>query len=191
MDGFKATVTREGRLLVVRVKGDGRYLWMDMVIDADHTNVMVTSDIETYVKHFYYMDESLFEEYLALRWLCYREWTLRKFVDEGGDEKEFDPEAAIQCLIEMNDEDNCMTCSDIDAIRDACGEYTNADAFMAAVATFANANDIDLPDEWYDCREAGTDYTAWQKRFADICAEVIAPAIEEFLKQEEKYRDVD
>lgn len=34
---------------------------------------------------------------------------------------------------------------------------------------------VDLPDEWWNC--IVKEYTPWQKRFAEICREVIVPEL--------------
>lgn len=45
-----------------------------------------------------------------------------------------------------------------------------------ALNVAADAYGIDLPEEWWNCLEE--DYTPWQMRFAEICKEVIVPAIQ-------------
>ena len=47
----------------------------------------------------------------------------------------------------------------------------------------ADIQRVDLPDEWWDCMVER--YTPWQKRFAEICREVIVPAIRAMVEKED------
>lgn len=62
------------------------------------------------------------------------------------------------------------------------GGYDNHAQFATALCVAAEERDIDLPEEWWSCLVE--DYTPWQKRFAEICREVIAPAIKKMMEDE-------
>ena len=54
------------------------------------------------------------------------------------------------------------------------GFYTKTE-FAAALTTAADNYSVELPDEWWDCLVER--YTPQQLRFAEICREVIVPAL--------------
>ena len=62
----------------------------------------------------------------------------------------------------------------LEEILDEASWYSdNAQAWFAAVGRMAEEQDFELPEEWYCC--GVYDYSVWQKRFAEICAESIVP----------------
>ena len=64
-------------------------------------------------------------------------------------------------------------------LDEASGYSDNAQAWFAAVGRMAEEQDFELPEEWYCC--GIYDYSVWQKRFAEICAESIVPELEKLL----------
>ena len=64
---------------------------------------------------------------------------------------------------------------DLDDAIDVAYAYDNARSWSAALCVAADERNVELPEEWWCCMRE--DYTAWQKRFAEICREVIVPAI--------------
>ena len=64
---------------------------------------------------------------------------------------------------------------DLDDAIDVAYAYDNARSWCAALCIAADERNVELPEEWWCC--ICEDYTAWQKRFAEICREVIVPAI--------------
>ena len=64
---------------------------------------------------------------------------------------------------------------EFDHVLDAASGYDNAEQFAAVLYNLADERDVELPEEWW--AYLAEDYTPWQKRFAEICREVIVPAI--------------
>ena len=72
---------------------------------------------------------------------------------------------------------------EVERVLEAAGGYDDRREFAAALNVAAVMRSFDLPDEWWNCLVER--YTPWQKRFAEICREVIVPAIREMEAMEE------
>ena len=62
--------------------------------------------------------------------------------------------------------------------------YDNHYQFSAALCVEAEERGVELPDEWWGC--IVEDYTPWQKRFAEICREVIVPELKRMMEDNDK-----
>ena len=92
----------------------------------------------------------------------------------------FDREETVKALREMFTSGNGEYCDydemdKLNDIIDIANGYDTADEWRVALSVAADERSVDLPNEWWDC--VCEDYTTWQKRFAEICREVIVPAI--------------
>ena len=83
-----------------------------------------------------------------------------------------------QGYAEWHDGEDLDTIHFEDALDEAYAYYDKG-AWFAAFQIAADANGVELPDDWWDCiRE---EHTPWQKRFAEICREVIVPEIRKVI----------
>lgn len=175
----KATVERCGSMVVIRMIGGPDCLWLNMYLDTDTWSMTCDSDIGFYAYH-WGRGSSNRETFLpfCLRWLADGGWLLRTCIGERNIDKGFDVDATCRNLREAyknEDEDpDCDTYWLDEAIARAC-EFDNVDAWAAVLQSSADSLGVDLPEEWWECIER--DYTPWQKRFAEICREVIVPAL--------------
>ena len=64
---------------------------------------------------------------------------------------------------------------DLERVIDAADGYDGRSAWSAAIDTAADGRNLELPEEWWAC--VVERYTPRQLRFAEICREVIVPAI--------------
>lgn len=175
----KATVERNGSMAVIRMTGGPDCLWLNMYLDTHSRQMTCDSDIGFYTYHW---GKGIpdGEDFLSFccRWLKDESWLLRKCIGERNIDKGFDVDATCRNLREAyknEDEDpDCDTYWLDEAIARAC-EFDNVDAWAAVLQSSADSLGVDLPEEWWECIER--DYTPWQKRFAEICREVIVPAL--------------
>lgn len=174
-----AKVEQHGNVVVVRMKGGPDCLWLNMYLDTVDWQMTCDSDIGFYAYHWGPhtggKDETFVE--FCCRWLYDEEWLLRKCIGERHVEKRFDLKKTVENLRTMihedtdgEDEDNLEY-----ALETAEGYSDDCRGWAAAFSVAADHEMTDLPDEWYECIEE--DYSPWQKRFAEICAEVIVPLL--------------
>ena len=177
-----ATGEQHGSLIVIRMTGGPDCLWLNMYLDIEKGQMTCDSDIGFYAYHWgrhIPKDESFLQ--FCCRWLADEEWLLRKCIDERHVEKRFDLEKTVENLRIMihedtdgEDEDNLEY-----ALETAEGYSEDRRAWTAAFYVAADREMAYLPDEWYECIEE--DYSPWQKRFAEICREVIVPELERLI----------
>lgn len=185
----KATVERCGSVVVIRMRGGPDCLWLNMYLDIDERQMVCDSDIGFYSYHWGRMAEA-HKSFLSfcINWLADENWLLRKCIGEQHIDKAFDKEKTCQNIIEAYKEDTQggeETDYDTYWIEEALSRaerFDTPDAFAAALQAEADSLGVDLPEEWWDCIER--DYTPWQKRFAEICREVIVPELEKLAEQE-------
>lgn len=181
----KATAEQHGSVVIIRMTGGLDCLWLRMYLDTEAWQMTCDSDIGSYAYSWGKpaSGAETFTEFCC-RWLYDDEWLLRKCIGERHEAKAFDVDASVTALreafLEYNGED--ADTSDLEEVLDEARAYSdNADMWCVAVSILADEWSIEMPDEWYQCIEK--DYTQWQKRFAKICREVIAPALHRFIKQ--------
>ena len=182
----KANAEQAGSGVVVRMTGGPDCLWLNMYLDTASWLMVCDSDIGSYAYR-WGRSASRNETFLAFccRWLSDADWLLRKCIGERHVSKEFLRDKAEAVLREMvieynaGDDDFDEDCLD-DMMGFAAGYDSDPKAWALAIQTYADARGYDLPEEWYECIEE--DYTPWQKRFAEICREVIVPELEMLCK---------
>lgn len=175
----RATVEQHGPLLVVRMTGGPDCLWLNMYLDTEAGQMTCDSDIGFYAHHWgrhIPKDESFLQ--FCCRWLSDEGWLLRKCINEQHVPLQFDRDGTIEALrqgyAEWHDGEELDMFHFEYALDEANAHYDKG-AWFAAFQIAADANGVELPDDWWDCiRE---EYTPWQKRFAEICREVIVPEI--------------
>lgn len=178
----KATVERCGSMVVIRMIGGPDCLWLNMYLDTDTWSMTCDSDIGFYAYH-WGRGSSNRETFLpfCLRWLADGDWLLRTCIGERHVDKGCDYEKTRQALLNAYKEENTDEDKpDVDTyyIEEAlsrAAQFDDPDEFAAVLQAEADSLGVDLPEEWWECIER--DYTPWQKRFAEICKEVIVPAI--------------
>jgi hypothetical protein len=74
-------------------------------------------------------------------------------------------------------------------LEEASGYSDNSQAWFSVVGRMAEEQDFELPEEWYCC--GVYDYSVWQKRFAEICAESIVPELEAYAEKAEAEREAE
>ena len=179
----KATAQRNGDIVVIRMTGGPDCLWLNMYLDTDAWQMTCDSDIGFYAYHWQRNDSKDGFLELCTRWLHNEEWLLRKCIDEQHVAKDFDKTATIDALREMFKEyyvDEDDEIPDYDGMLEDI-QYDDKDSWCTALDYSASSYGVELPEEWWDC--IVEDYTPWQKRFAEICREVIVPELEKLLKQ--------
>lgn len=122
------------------------------------------------------------------RWLDDDNWLLRKCIGERHVAKGFDYAKTQENLLRAykgyntdEDEPDCNTYLIEEALSRAA-QFDDPDTFAAVLQAEADNLGVDLPEEWWVCIER--DYTPWQKRFAEICREVVVPELERIMKEE-------
>ena len=176
----KATAKRYGDLIVVHMTGGGDCLWLNMYLDEATGQMTCDSDIGSYAYHWgrHINDRQSWADFCC-EWLSCKEWLLRKCCGERKAEKAFDMAASVENLrntfAELHDGEDFLQ-EKFEDVLEAAEGYDTREKFAVALNTAADAHWIDLPEEWWDCLEE--DYTPWQMRFAEICKEVIVPAIQ-------------
>lgn len=176
---YKATAERYGDLIVVRMIGGGNCLWLNMYLDGDAGQMTCDSDIGSYAYQWGNNAEDDWTDFWC-KWLSNGEWLLRKCCGERHTSRAFDQEETVKTLRKMFTSENGEYCDydemdKLNDIIDIANGYNTADEWRVALCMAADERAIDLPDEWWAC--VCEDYTPWQKRFAEICREVIVPAI--------------
>lgn len=187
----RATAERHGPMVVIHMTGGGDCLWLNMYLDCEHGQMTCDSDIGSYSYNWgrcvHKGDDFL---RFCTEWLANEEWLLRKCIGEQHVEKWFDRDASIENLrrefAEENgkDEDEIdsetfdLLC-DFDNVLDIAAGYNDHARFAVALSVAADERAVDLPDEWWSCLVE--DYTPRQKRFAEICREVIVPELKRMI----------
>lgn len=175
----RATVERNGSIVAVRMRGGPDCLWLDMYLDVEDWQMTCDSDVGFYAYHWGRRNAGDNRDFIefCVGWLSNEEWLLRKCVDEQRVERKFDREQTMRNLRRLFAE-QCADDAGTYALENAfdmASEYSDAALWVAALVTAADCLRLHLPEEWYEY--IVEDYTPWQKRFAEICREVIAPAL--------------
>lgn len=191
----KATAERHGPVVVIHMTGGLDCLWLNMYLDCEKGQMTCDSDIGFYAYHWGRGRDG--EDFISfcIRWLSNDEWLLRKCICEQHVEKEFDRDASIENLrrsfAEENGTDEDETDSEtfdslcrFDDVLEIAAGYDDHDRFAAALSVAADEHGVELPDEWWGCLVE--DYTPYQKRFAEICREVIVPELKRMMEDNEK-----
>lgn len=174
----KATAERYGDLIVVRMTGGGDCLWLNMYLDGDAGQMTCDSDIGSYAYHWGPEPNSFDWTGFWCEWLANEEWLLRKCCGERNAEMGFDLDATLEELrLRMMEgkEDDENAQAYVEYVLEAAADYDTRREFAVALNVAADIQRVDLPEEWVDCIVER--YTPWQLRFAEICREVIVPAI--------------
>lgn len=174
----KAKAERFGSLIVVRMTGGPDCLWMNMYLDGETGQMTCDSDIGSYAYHWgRHTEKNKSWTDFCCKWLSNEEWLLRKCCGERGAETYFDVEASGRELMKMFIEENGENVDtyDIESCMEIANGYRDEIGWSVALCVAAEERGVELPDEWSYCKI--NDYTPWQKRFAEICREVIVPAI--------------
>lgn len=175
----KASAERHGDVVVIRMTGGPDCLWLNMYLDKAAGAMTCDSDIGSYAYHWgrsVARNESFLE--FCCRWLSDDEWLLRKCIGERHEAKAFDVGASVTALreafLEYHGEDTDT--DDLESMLEIAYGYSDEyRSWLAAVYVLADERNIELPETWYEC--IAEDYTPWQKRFAEICREVIVPEL--------------
>lgn len=175
----KATAERYGNLIVLRMTGGGDCLWLNMYLDGDAGQMTCDSDIGSYAYH-WGRGTPLYGNWteFCCNWLSSSEWLLRKCCGERNAEMGFDLDATLEALrLRMMEgkEDDENEQAYVEYVLEVVAGYDTRREFAVALNVAADTQRVDLPEEWRDCLVER--YTPWQLRFAEICREVIVPAI--------------
>lgn len=175
----KATAERYGDLIVVRMTGGGDCLWMNLYLDKATGQMTCDSDIGSYAYH-WERGTPLYGNWteFCCNWLSNSEWLLRKCCGERNAEMGLDQDATLEELrLRMMEgkEDDENEQAYVEYVLEAAADYDTRREFAVALNVAADIQRVDLPEEWVDCLVER--YTPWQLRFAEICREVIVPAI--------------
>ena len=175
----KASAERHGDVVVIRMTGGHDCLWLNMYLDTEAWQMTCDSDIGFYAYH-WGRPQSATESFIefCIRWLSNDEWLLRKCIGERHEAKAFDVGASVTALreafLEYHGEDTDT--DDLESMLEIAYGYSDEyRSWIAAVYVLADERNIELPEDWYEC--IAEDYTPWQKRFAEICREVIVPEL--------------
>lgn len=174
----KATAERYGNLIVVHMIGGDDCLWLNMYLDGDAGQMTCDSDIGSYAYHWGPEPNSFDWTGFWCKWLDNEEWLLRKCCGERKAEKQFDLDATLgelrlRMMEGKEDDENAQAY--VEYVLEAAADYDTRREFAVALNVAADIQRVDLPEEWVDCIVER--YTPWQLRFAEICREVIVPAI--------------
>ena len=182
----KATAERHGPVVVVRYTGGGDCLWLNMYLDCEDGQMTCDSDIGRYSYNWgrcVHKDDDFLR--FCTEWLTKEEWLLRKCIDEKHEELAFDRQETVFNLRKAyddihnsGDEEYAIDC-EFDEVLEVANGYDNKDQFIAALSVVADERGVELPNEWWSC--IVEHYTPWQKRFAEICREVIVPELKRMI----------
>lgn len=181
----KATAERYGDLIVVHMTGGEDCLWLNMYLDGDDGQMICDSDIGSYAYH-WGRGTPLYGNWteFCCNWLSNSEWLLRKCCGERNAEMGFDQDATLEELrLRMMEgkEDDENAQAYVEYVLEAAADYDTRREFAVALNVAADIQRVDLPEEWWDCIVER--YTPWQLRFAEICREIIVPAIRAIEKE--------
>lgn len=180
----KAKAERHGNLIVVHVTGGEDCLWLNMYLDGDVGQMTCDSDIGSYAYHWGPEPNSFDWTGFWCKWLANEEWLLRKCCGERKAEKQFDLDATLgelrlRMMEGKEDDENAQAY--VEYVLEAAADYDTRREFAVALNVAADIQRVDLPEEWWDCIVER--YTPYQLRFAEICREVIVPAIRKMDKE--------
>ena len=187
----KATAERHGPVVVVRYTGGDDCLWLNMYLDCEHGQMTCDSDIGSYSYNWGGCVQKG-DDFLRFctKWLVNEEWLLRKCIGEKHEELGFDRHETVLNLRKAyddihnsGDEEYAIDC-EFDEVLEVANGYDNKDQFIAALSVLADERGVELPEEWWTC--IVEHYTPWQKRFAEICREVIVPELKRLMDSKEK-----
>lgn len=190
---WKTKVEKHGNIIAVYFTGGGECLWLNMYLDMEDWQMTCDSDIGAYAYR-WGKPRNGSESFLSFccRWLYDDEWLLRKCVGEKN-RMEFCADHTAENLRDKVKEWYGDKEYDQDALEEileeASGYLDNSTAWFAAVGRMAEEQDFELPEEWYCC--GVYDYSVWQKRFAEICAESIVPELEAYAEKAEAEREAE
>lgn len=173
----KATAERYGDLIAVHMIGGGDCLWLNMYLDGDAGQMTCDSDIGSYAYQWGNNAEDDWTDFWC-KWLSNEKWLLRKCCGERNAEMGFDQDATLEELrLRMMEgkEDDENAQAYVEYVLEAAAGYDTRREFAVALNVAADIQRVDLPEEWWDCLVEH--YTPRQLRFAEICREVIVPAI--------------
>ena len=178
----KATAERCGDIILIRMTGGPDCLWLTMVLDTKSWQLMCDSDIGSYAYRFHGSNGGQDFLKFCIEWFNNDEWLLRKCIGERNYDMQFDKDASISALREEYKEYNGEDCDsyDFERVLEIASDYNDSDSFAVALNVAANELCVELPEEWWSC--LCKKYTAWQKRFAEICREVIRPELIKLMK---------
>lgn len=185
----QVTMTMNGTVLAISVRGGGDCLWLHMYLDIDKWQMTCDSDVGHYAFYWGGM-HTVRRDFIefCIEWLAGENWLLRKCVGERHCQKDFLREQSEktlrQMVIEYNEGDDDFDIENLDDMIAASTGYEDAHTWAAIVNHEAYLHNIDLPEEWCDCIEE--DYTPMQKRFAEICRETIVPELKRLKEFEKK-----
>ena len=185
----KATAERHGPVVVVRYIGGFDCLWLNMYLDCKYGQMTCDSDIGSYSYKWYRCADNG-DDFIRFctKWLANEEWLLRKCIGEKHEELEFDRHETVLNLrkayddIHNNDEEYDVD-FEFDQVLDVANGYDNKEQFITALSVLADERGVELPEEWWTC--IVEHYTPWQKRFAEICREVIVPELKRMIDSKE------
>lgn len=177
---FRCAAKKQGDVVVIHVYGDGSCLWLNMYLDKGW-QMVCDSDIGTYAYNWNRCNGVDAFVAFCCDWLADEDWLLRKCVDDQCLEKAFDSEESAKNL---RAEIKCATpdcgIEEIDYLFNEAETYNDKEkTWLTAIDIKAGWYDIDLPEEWWEC--AVETYTPRQKRFAEICREVIVPELKKLI----------
>lgn len=187
---FRCTAKKQGDVVVIHVYGDGSCLWLNMYLDKDW-QMVCDSDIGTYAYNWH--GHNGVDAFVAFccDWLADEDWLLRKCVEDKHEAKYYDLATTKEALIDMckayvadwstDDKGNYM--ADINELLEDARHYRDyQDYWVTAMYVLSEDRGIDLPECWYEC--VVSEYTPRQKRFAEICREVIVPELKKLMDEE-------
>lgn len=181
---FCCTAKKHGDVVVIHVYGDGSCLWINMYLDK-YWQMVCDSDIGTFAYNWNrYKGVDAFVAFCC-EWFANENWLLRKCVDEQLVEKAFDGVESAKNLwtkIKCANPD-CGVEEIDDLINDAEMYSDNKEAWFASIHINADMRDIEMPEEWWEC--VVETYTPRQKKFAEICREVVAPELRRMMEEDE------
>lgn len=183
-NAFHAKVKEQGNVVVIYIAGDGSCLWLNMYLDCDDCQMTCDSDVGFYAYHWGHQCNTG-KDFIQFctRWLANENWLLRKCIGEQNVPMKFEYDATVKSLRQAYAEccggEELYTTDLEDALNEAVSYSDDKETWMTALQIAADRRYIALPAEWWEC--VSQDYTPRQKRFAEICREIIAPALREWL----------
>lgn len=177
---WKTVVEKHGNIIAVHFTGGGECLWLNMYLDTEDWQMTCDSDIGAYAYR-WGKPRNGGESFLSFccRWLYDDEWLLRKCIGEKNRKQFYGDRTAdsLRYIVKEWYGGEEYDQSALEEILDEAAGYTDSpEAWFAIVDLMARNQDFELPEEWYYC--GVYDYSPWQKRFAEICAESIVPELE-------------
>lgn len=181
----KATAERCGSVVVIRMTGGPDCLWLNMYLDTQEKQMTCDSDIGFYAYHWGHQataHKSFLE--FCCNWLADDEWLLRKCIGERHVQKQVNKAATKKAMMAAYLEENPHSERyEFDAFLDAIAQAEQADDGQTySLLLYALERHFNLPENCYEYIEE--EYTPWQKRFAEICREVIVPELEKLMNKE-------